>query len=173
MTHNSHIVQIFLSWQFQGNQFIFPLFMGVSHQVLICISWTKTEVGFFPHCYLPIAFFSLLVSFLDLSPVFYLQFTYFSLVDFQYSSQSRLFTFFICLVYFGQVFICLSVFIYCLVVLIFKTVVVKLRAFSFIQTFSKRDLRGLTNKHLLKPDKKHEAKKTNKKRKVRWSQKLY
>ena len=33
-------------------------------------------------------------------------------------------------------------------------------------------INATTNKNLLKPDKKHEAKKTNKKRKVRWSQKL-
>ena len=148
--------------------------MGVSHQVLTCISLTKTEVGFFfshllsAHC----IFFLFLYLFRTFPQFFTRMFTYFSLIDFQDTSQSRLFTLFICLVYFGQVFICLSVFIYCLVVLIFKTVAVKLRAFNFTQTCSKRDLRGLSSKHLLKPEKKHEAKKTNKTRKVRWSQKL-
>lgn len=120
----------------------FSIVYGVSIKFWLAFLWLKLKLDFFftllsAHC----IFFCSCI-FLDLSSCFLLACSHIFLVDFQDSSQSRLFTLFICLVYFGQVFISSQFFIYCLVVLFLK-LVVKLKDFNFIQTCSKWDLRDL------------------------------
>lgn len=84
---------------------------------------------FFTFVIFPLHFFLFSYLFRTFPQFFTCMLTYFPLVDFQDSAWSRLFILFICFVNFCQVFTWLSIFIYCLAVLIFKAVLVKSRAF--------------------------------------------